>query len=84
MLIAANDDSLQAGGLRRQVLKWGITQDLAKRYTQKVLAGGKLIPVTQGSRSLMMTAERWLIQTARGPLNKERIRGIVQTVLQGL
>jgi hypothetical protein len=68
-------------------LKWGITQNLAKRYTGKYLAGlgaATPVPVTQGSRSLMMLAERWLIQTARGPLNNERIKGILQSVLQQL
>ena len=64
-----------------KLLKWGITQDLAKRYSAAFMKDKELTKMTQGSRSLMMLAERWAIQAKRGPLNHERIRGLIQGML---
>jgi hypothetical protein len=61
-------------------LKWGITQNMARRYSNAFMADKKIIEVTRGARSLMMTAERWLIQSARGELNHERIRAVVHVL----
>jgi hypothetical protein len=44
------------------------------------MADKKIIEVKRGARSLMMTAERWLIQSARGELNHERIRAVVHVL----
>ena len=62
-------------------LKWGVTQNMARRYAKAIRESTHMIPVTQGSRSLMLLAERWLIQTQRGPLNLERIRPLIERML---
>jgi RHS repeat-associated protein len=54
-----------------EFLKWGISRDLLRRYTQKELAGDVLIAVTRGSRKSMERLERWLTERAPGALNHE-------------
>jgi hypothetical protein len=54
-----------------QFLKWGITQDLAGRYTGTELLGQELIMATSGPRSEMLQLERELAETIPGPLNFE-------------
>jgi len=61
-----------AGG---KFLKWGVTDNLATRYTQKELAEGTLETVTQGSRKQMLRLERWLTERVPGPLNFESWAG---------
>lgn len=53
-------------------LKWGITQDLRRRYSTRELGTDVLIPVTSGTRSDMLDLERRLIESQPGPLNKDR------------
>jgi RHS repeat-associated protein len=55
--------------------KWGITQDLATRYTKSELAGGQLTRMTSGPRNQMLRIERWLVETSPGPLNHESWAG---------
>ena len=46
-------------------LKWGITADLAGRYTQeelKSMGGAYLEPIATGSRQAMLAAERYLVE----------------------
>ena len=56
-------------------LKWGITQDLKKRYSLKTLDGGSLVPYAEGTRSEMLDLERLKVETEPGPLNRERWAG---------
>jgi hypothetical protein len=58
-----------------QFLKWGITQDLAGRYTGAELLGQELIMATSGPRSEMLQLERELAETIPGPLNFESWAG---------
>jgi hypothetical protein len=52
-------------------LKWGITQDTAKRYSKKYLRDKDLIPVNVGPRADIAAWERFLVRTQGGPLNHE-------------
>jgi hypothetical protein len=52
-------------------LKWGITQDLDRRYTDVELAGGRLVQETNGPRREILRQERELVETCPGPLNCE-------------
>jgi hypothetical protein len=52
-------------------LKFGVTQDTAKRYSKPKLAGGRLRDVAKGSRSDMLDLERKLVEQSGGPLNRE-------------
>ena len=52
-------------------LKWGITQDLATRYSVGTLDGGFLIQYSSGPRRQMLLLERELVETQPGPLNFE-------------
>lgn len=56
-------------------LKWGVTGDMAKRYSKKELAGGRLTEVMAGPRWRMLQEERNLMETQPGPLNRERWAG---------
>lgn len=57
------------------LLKWGVTQDLNKRYTKSFLKGKNLEPEAQGSRADIIRIERGLVETQPGPLNFERWAG---------
>jgi hypothetical protein len=57
------------------LLKWGITQNLGKRYMKSFLLDKRLVNVAQGARSDMLTLERNLVETQPGPLNREPWRG---------
>jgi hypothetical protein len=56
-------------------MKWGVTQDLTKRYSKAELAGGNLQKVASGPRKEMLARERELVETQPGPMNKERWAG---------
>ena len=57
-------------------LKWGVTQDMAKRYPKSFFADGKqIIPVGSGPRADIIRVERGLVETQPGPLNFERWAG---------
>ena len=57
------------------LLKWGVTQDLNKRYTKSFLEGKNLVEVTSGTRADIIRIERGLVETQPGPLNFERWAG---------
>jgi hypothetical protein len=52
-------------------LKWGITQNMGKRYPQGFMTDKYLVPVSSGPRSDMLAMERNLVETQPGPLNRE-------------
>jgi len=52
-------------------LKWGISQNVAKRYSQSFMANKYLDPIANGPRSDMLGLERNLVETRPGPLNRE-------------
>jgi len=52
-------------------LKHGISQNPSRRYTQKELDGGFLVETQTGTRRQMLDAERNLVETNPGPLNRE-------------
>jgi RHS repeat-associated protein len=57
-------------------LKWGVTQDMAKRYPKSFFVDGKqMVPWESGSRADMIRMERGLVETQPGPLNFERWAG---------
>ena len=56
-------------------LKWGVTQDLASRYTRAELNGGYLTEIREGPRSTILQIEHWLVETKPGPLNHESWAG---------
>ena len=56
-------------------LKWGVTQDLTKRYPQSFLEGKVMVKVGEGARANMICIERGLVETQPGPLNFERWAG---------
>ncbi|MCE9605450.1 MAG: hypothetical protein K8U03_11180 [Planctomycetia bacterium] len=45
------------------LLKWGITQDMSKRYSNEFLLDKQMFRVAQGSRADMLRLERQLIET---------------------
>lgn len=53
------------------LLKWGVTQDMAKRYSRNFMLGKRIEEVARGSRVDMICIERGLIETQPGPLNLE-------------
>ena len=59
-----------------QFLKWGITQDMAKRYPKWFMEGKKMFKFAEGSRADMLRLERDLVETMPGSLNHERWAGI--------
>jgi len=56
-------------------LKWGVTQDMAKRYPKSFMAGKNIEEFAGGSRANMLRLERDLVETQPGPLNLERWAG---------
>ena len=54
-----------------QLLKWGITQNPATRYTKTFMEDKIIRPMTSGPRALMLQQERNLVETQPGPLNFE-------------
>jgi RHS repeat-associated protein len=50
-------------------LKWGVTQDLQKRYPRWYMTDKQILEVANGSRFDMLQLERYLIQLAPGPWN---------------
>ena len=57
------------------LLKWGITQDMSKRYPKSFLEDKVLRPWASGTREDMIRLERGLVETQPGPLNRERWAG---------
>ena len=55
--------------------KWGLTQNLAKRYSKAQLRGGWLDEVANGPRAEMLKVERNLVETRPGQDNLERWAG---------
>jgi RHS repeat-associated protein len=53
------------------LLKWGITNNPAARYTQTFMQGKVMDIIAQGSRADMATMERILTERVGGPLNLE-------------
>ena len=58
-------------GNNGQFLKWGITQNIASRYSKAFMADKVMIPWASGARSDMLPMERRLVETQPGPLNFE-------------
>ena len=56
-------------------LKWGVTQDMAKRYPKSFMEDKLMRPWGSGSRADMIRVERGLVETQPGPLNFERWAG---------
>jgi hypothetical protein len=56
-------------------LKWGITQDLAKRYPKAFMIGKRIVESASGTRAEMLKVERILVETQPGPLNLEKWAG---------
>jgi hypothetical protein len=54
-----------------QLLKWGITQNPATRYSRAFMQNNYLDVINSGSRSDMLQLERNLVETNPGPLNFE-------------
>ncbi len=54
-----------------QLLKWGISQKPATRYSRAFMEDKVIRPIMSGSRSLMLQQERSLVETQPGPLNFE-------------
>jgi hypothetical protein len=57
------------------LLKWGVTQDMTKRYPKWYLEDKIMRPWASGSRADMIRMERGLVETQPGPLNFERWAG---------
>lgn len=57
-------------------LKWGISQDAARRYSQEELEGGYVTEYRVGSREEMLALERRLTERHPGPLNREPWAGV--------
>ena len=57
------------------LLKWGVTQDMAKRYPKWYLEDKNMVEWARGSRADMIRVERGLVETQPGPLNFERWAG---------
>ena len=55
------------GGL----LKWGISKNPLKRYTQGFMQGKKMQIMMSGTRREMLNVERWIVEHDHGPLNNE-------------
>ena len=58
-----------------EFLKWGVTQDMAKRYSLKYMADKKMFEYASGTRANMIRMERGLVETQPGRLNLERWAG---------
>jgi hypothetical protein len=56
-------------------LKWGITQDLGKRYTKTFMEDKFFRRVASGNRADILKMERDLVETQPGPWNRERWAG---------
>ncbi len=54
-----------------QLMKWGVTQNPASRYTREFMQGKYLDLINNGPRSDMLQLERNLVETNPGPLNFE-------------
>jgi RHS repeat-associated protein len=52
-------------------LKWGITQNMAKRYPKAFLADKVMMRIASGTRRDMLDLERDLVETQPGPRNHE-------------
>jgi hypothetical protein len=53
------------------LLKWGVTQDMAKRYPKWFMEDKRIIEYARGSRADMIRLERQLVETRPGPWNNE-------------
>lgn len=53
------------------LLKWGVTQNPATRYTKGYMRGKVLDPVNIGPRDEILRLERGLVESQPGPLNCE-------------
>jgi RHS repeat-associated protein len=56
-------------------LKWGVTQDMTKRYPKWYLEGKRMVPWSSGTRADMIRTERGLVETQPGPWNHKRWAG---------
>jgi RHS repeat-associated protein/uncharacterized delta-60 repeat protein len=56
-------------------LKWGVTQNIAKRYPKSFMTDKYLVPVARGPRGDMLRMERNFVETQPGPLNREAWAG---------
>jgi RHS repeat-associated protein len=54
-----------------EFLKWGVTQDMSKRYTKSFVKGKYMDEVMSGSRAEMLKVERNMVEINPGPLNRE-------------
>ena len=54
-----------------QLLKWGISQNPATRYSKSFMLDKRIEEITSGSRSEMLQMERNFVETQPGPLNYE-------------
>jgi RHS repeat-associated protein len=63
----------QKVGPKEEHLKFGVTDDLSKRYTSSELSGGRLRKLAEGSRDEMLQLERQLHSTLPlGPEERQR------------
>ena len=53
------------------LLKWGVTQDMEKRYSKAFMEGKEMKKISGGSRAEILPIERTLIEINPGPLNRE-------------
>ncbi len=58
-----------------EFLKWGVTQNMATRYSQSFMRGKYISEFARGTRADMILMERGLVETQPGPLNFERWAG---------
>lgn len=56
---------------RGKLLKWAMSSNLSRRYTQAFLQNKRLQVMTSGSRDHMLNLERWIVERDAGPLNRE-------------
>ena len=54
-----------------QFLKWGVSQNMATRYSKAFMADKNIFEFAGGSRADMIRMERGLVETQPGPLNRE-------------
>jgi hypothetical protein len=57
------------------LVKWGISQNPARRYSRAELRGKTMELMTSGSRREMINLERWIVERNPGPQNFERWAG---------
>lgn len=58
-----------------ELLKWGISKNPFRRYTQGFMESKRIEPMISGSRREMLNLERWIVEHDPGPLNRESWAG---------